>query len=650
MIPSSSEPNLLPVLAITLLHPWALWFLTLVPLVVALYLFRRRRERLPVSSLFFWRRVLRERNESAFFHRFRHIWSLLLQLLILSLLVAALAKPVRESLLTGADGTVILIDTRARMQAHPSRSSETLWQRALADAIAAAREASANREIAIVELGAESRILLPWTQDPARAEAALKELTPSDASGTSDRAFALVKWLVSHRTGNRRVLTLTPERVPTEFRSDLPAEVQLLERPLGNRVDFPNLGFTRFAAAPVPSNPESYEMVVEFENFGSQPQEGELEISYDGRRMELRPFRLGPGEVFREILSAAPKPSTAGRGWLTAKLSGMSSDSLETDNRAFAVIPPVQRPRVLLVSEGNWFLEKFLESASSVDFELITPPDWRRDFAAQFDVVVFDRFAAPDSDLVGQRAGAIYIGKSPLPEGDRIRLPTITDVESGHPLLAHVNMDDVALLTATSIGSLSNSGGWQLQPLARSADRILLAAGQRGDNSPQRIAILPFALGETDLPLRVAFPMLMHNAIFWCAQRTLDKAPDFQTGTLATFPNTGRVAALPVIDLRAAPALASAPPQFVTRLLRSGFYAYEVGGAIRWATANLEDRAESAIFATPATEPTQARTETRLPVEGARRPEGLNVWQWLGLFALLCVTAEWFLFHTRRTA
>jgi hypothetical protein len=56
-------------------------------------------------------------------------------------------------------------------------------------------------------------------------------------------------------------------------------------------------------------------------------------------------------------------PSRNARGWLTARLD--TPDALPFDNIAYAVLPAPAPHRVLLVTKGNWFLEKLLAGRST---------------------------------------------------------------------------------------------------------------------------------------------------------------------------------------------------------------------------------------------------------------------------------------------
>jgi hypothetical protein len=75
------------------LEPLAFWFALSLPVVVVLYLLKRKRVVKLVSSTLLWQRFLAENQANAPFQRLRKNWLLLLQLLMLALAVLARAQP-----------------------------------------------------------------------------------------------------------------------------------------------------------------------------------------------------------------------------------------------------------------------------------------------------------------------------------------------------------------------------------------------------------------------------------------------------------------------------------------------------------------------------------------------------------------------------
>src|SRR5439155_14432627 len=123
------------------LAPAALLFALTLPVVVVFYLLKRKRVIRLVPSTLLWQKFLAETQASAPFQRLRKNWLLILQLILLTLAVLALARPFFKTQARPAQLRVVILDASASMQAideSPSRferaRSEALkWVDSLAD-------------------------------------------------------------------------------------------------------------------------------------------------------------------------------------------------------------------------------------------------------------------------------------------------------------------------------------------------------------------------------------------------------------------------------------------------------------------------------------------------------------------------------------
>ena len=71
-------------------------------------------------------------------------------------------------------------------------------------------------------------------------------------------------------------------------------------------------------------------------------------------------------------------------------------------------------------------------------------------------------------------------------------------------------MQNVTFLRAASL-AVPQLDGWTFQTPIRAFDHPLLLTGERHATPPQRIAALALDVSDSDLPLRVAFPLLISN-------------------------------------------------------------------------------------------------------------------------------------------
>src|SRR5437762_13936841 len=95
--------------------PMAFLFFALFIPTILLYLLKQRRRRVEVSTLMFWDSILRDERTVTSIARLKKLLSLLLQLLFITLLTLAVARPLLSVKLTGARRIVMFLDTSASM-------------------------------------------------------------------------------------------------------------------------------------------------------------------------------------------------------------------------------------------------------------------------------------------------------------------------------------------------------------------------------------------------------------------------------------------------------------------------------------------------------------------------------------------------------
>jgi Aerotolerance regulator N-terminal/von Willebrand factor type A domain len=617
----------------TFLQPFAVWFLAGLPLIVLLYFLRLKRRPVTVSTHLFWQRVINEHSRRAFFQRLRHLLSLLLHLLIFALIVGALARPLFDGRIQSGTSTVILLDARARMQA-VEPDGRTRFEKALVAAREYARQGGGGREFALVTLDANASVTVPFTADEKLLRDALEKATPTDSTGDIRKAIALADSLLASRSGTRRIV-LVSDRVPGLGDRAASRSALLTPHLVGTPRD--NLAITRFATRPVPSNPATSEVLLEVRNFSDKPATTEIELTFDGRPIEVKPFTLAAGERRQEIFASVTRPARSARGWLVARIT--ASDALALDNVAYATLPPARPARVLLITRGNPFIEKFLSVDPSLKFELLAPEAWSPVLAQKFEVVIFEGTLPASLDLatIEQVGGNyLFLKSTPFPSATMLDQPLITEVDTAHPVTRLAAVQNITIGKAAAL-AVPVRDGWKFSAPLRSFDHSLIIAGERAQ---QRIVAVAFDMLESDLPLRVAFPLLMSSSIQWLAGSPPDAARAVLSGEPLTLTADERVASEPVT---VPPKVAPVPNVAgFFQPTRNGYYALS-GEPVRWLAVNTFNEAESDLRSAAQEDAPQAGWTP------APRLTALSPWQWLALAAFALFTGEWWLFHRRQT-
>jgi hypothetical protein len=612
----------------TFLHLWAAWFLAGVPLIVLLYFMRLKRRALPVSTLMFWQRIVNQSGRRSFFQRLRHLLSLLLNLLIFTLLIAALARPLLERSIQNGAGTVLILDARARMNA-VEHDGQTRFAKALAMARGHAHQISGQHQLALIIVGARPTVAVPFTSDEKPLLDALNSARPTEATDDLNAALTLADSLLASRKGENHIVLIS-DREPKAPSLHSHLITQSIATPLDN------LAITRFATRPLPASPETSELLLEIQNFGRATASTDVELSYDGRLLEVKPFTLAPGERRLEFFTSVPRPTRSARGWLKARIT--TPDALAFDNVAYATLPTTRTARVLLVSRGNAFLEKFLSVDASVKFQLITPEAWQPSLAPKFEAVIFDNTLPAEFNLTSTQGNFLFLKSTPFAAATPLEQPLVTDVDAAHPATRNVSLQNVTILHAAALTLPEPHDGWTFSAPLRSFDHALLVTGER---KQQRIAALAFDVLESDLPLRVAFPLLMNNTLHWLAGEQSAGQQSAQSGETITLTEGQRITANPVTSENE-PVSKPDIAHFL-QPMHNGYYALSDGDTMRWIAVNTFSADESDLRASGGNTPTSP------PSVALASFSNWPFWRWLAFAAFALLVAEWWLFHRRKT-
>jgi hypothetical protein len=619
------------------LAPWAFWFATILPVIVLLYLLKLKRREVPVSTLLFWQLVLRESRRRALFQRLRQWLSLLLHLLIFLLILLALAKPELGRFAKTGASTVLIIDSRARMQA-VEKDGASRFANAKKMLAAFTSRASDQNQTALIAAHAVPEVVVPFSGNEKALQQAVAALEPTDADGDLETAIRLADEILASRTGEKRIVVFTAESQSKI--QNLKSKIEFV--PVGSSQS--NVAITRFATRPLPNSPETSQVLLEIRNFSDRPASGNVEIYFDGNLIDVKPFELVANGRKLDIFPSVPRTSASSRGWLTARLD--TADALAADNEAFAVLPTREATRVLLVTRGNWFLEKMLGAHDLLKFDLLAPEAFQPAMAKNFDAVILDDFLPDGFDFQKAEGTFLFVKKTPF-AGDAkpIDQPLVTDVDDTSPLLRLVNLKNVTFLRGTDVTLPQTSGDWRFQAPLRSFEHPLVVTGSRKTGgAEQRMAAFAFDIADSDLPLRVAFPLLMSNTLEWLAGEKIDTKSNFRAGEVVELLPTQSLWTKPqrtFSPLEKIPADQMAHGSF--RQLKNGFYLVQNGDKSEWIAVNTFSEAESNLQQPPSEKSEQ--TETLHPSSLILHP----FWKYLALAAFALFTLEWWLYHRRRT-
>jgi hypothetical protein len=496
--------------AVALAAPLVLW-----------YVLRSRRPRVEVASTFLWQSTDRAVAAAVPWQRFRPDRTFWLVLAALLAGAAALARPAVPVAAIVGDHTILVLDASGSMLADEGGPTRLALARRQAQQLV--ERVGPGQLLSVVEAGPRARVLLAASDDPLAAARAVRSVQAVHGPADVADAFTLAASL--QRPGQDTVTHLyTDAVVPAEAVQLAPAG--LIVDAVGQ--DRPNLAVTRLQAVPAGAGGGAAVAFVQVSNFGllgAQARlvldvvEGEHTIPVADRRLSLAPREVA--DLVIPVDHGPVEPGTGGRqaaagewrspGVLRARVEPVgvdvtgatAADALSIDDQAWAVLSGPREVRVLIAGPENVFLVSALSAVPGV--EVTTAGGVPEDLTG-IDLLIVDRIAAPPEP----RVPTIYVGPSVPPQGvtvsGELELPVLTYQDPEHGLLADVDLSGVAIARAQAVHAPA------LRPVASGPSGPLLLAGRLG---PAPVIYLGFDLLHTNLPLQVAWPVLMANAVAW---------------------------------------------------------------------------------------------------------------------------------------
>jgi hypothetical protein len=523
-----------------------LYLLFLIPLLLLLYILRLKRKVQVVPSNLLWEQDIEDVKANTLFQKLRRNLLLPLQVLVLTLIIFAIARPFVTGAVSTAQDVILLIDASASMKATDVRESR--FESAKSSAMRIVENLGRGARMTIIRSGSSPAIISGPTSDKSVLKETISKLKPSD---TSTDLFVALQVAASLAKDMRRseIIVLSDGSgglLKNSVNVNVPVRFVKFGRDEAN-----NVGITDFQVSNEVSGQQAF---LSIHNFSLKKQSFTIELYHDNDLIDVQRLNLSPQErrsvIFNDINYID--------GSLTASID--VKDDFLIDNKAYYVLHESNKPRILIVGEGNVFLEKAIEtgfgriskekpesysdgSYSSVarrnenyssvarrnenyssvarrneNYSSVARRNENYSSVARrnekgYDAIIFDGFLPkilPDSNIM-------FVN----PDGDlpyakllsRKNKPTIIGWDKSHQLIRFVDLSELKLDFVNDYEMPS----W-MKPLVESDMSPIV---WYGENNAQRAIVLPFTIQpETgNFPLIPAFPIFMSNAINWLAGR-----------------------------------------------------------------------------------------------------------------------------------
>ncbi|HWO21222.1 MAG TPA: VWA domain-containing protein [Kofleriaceae bacterium] len=675
-------------------------------LAIGAYIIKMRRRRFEVPFSHLWKRVLEQKDANSLWKQLKRVLSLLFILAILGILLFAALDPTLGAIDRKARSVVILLDASASMKTMDGGGDEGSSQSRLDAAKAKAKhliDSMGGGDVAmIMKVDGQATPMSRFSSDGPMLNKIVDGIEASDTPADLTRALGAAADALRDRKNPLIVLVSDgayPEqqlglvtwdgkapaaaaapgpgpgqgqaqgqgkkdpKSPGDWNTKNLATVDLTNLdvrylPVGRKSE--NVGIVSFNVRRYIANKAAYEVYIEVQNFGAEPANRQLALYNGDTAVDINKIQLAPGQRIKKIYTKLPaNADNRLRAVLRPGEGAGASDLFALDDQAFALLPARKKQKILLVTIDNLFLEGALLVYDNIDERKVRPDEYERNpaIADGFDVVIFDDYTpktvppSPASLLYFHPTGP----DSPIAITREALAPHITEIDEGHPVMRWVSMSDVYMdktLVFAPDARKSES------TLAFAVRDPVIAAKRDGK---RKILAFGFSLpsmgrdSATDLPLRVAFPMLLVNALDWFAGDQTDLLTTYATGSRERVPLDGVVGATqaevkgPDGTLTQTPVIDGLATFYAAKV---GYYDVAAKGVAGATIAQIE---LAANLASPGESDIAPSTELLLGGKKLEEPEAFAIsrsrklWTYLILLAMALIAMEWVTYHRRIT-
>jgi hypothetical protein len=355
----------------------------------------------------------------------------------------------------------------------------------------------------IITAGEYTQVLISSSQDRRLLYQTLDNINPE--TGTSDMTSALeLASAITARQPDTEIIIFSDGKVNLPDQIRVQGKVRYI--PIGNNGD--NQAVSHITLENKNNNYST--AFVQVNNYAPEPVPRRLILKADGIIIDAHDLDIpahGQVSIISEII---PENTLILEAALTGK------DSLSLDDKIWAIQPVYGSHNVILVSEGNRFLETTLDLLPGINYSTYNLEEFEsrlegNNLEEKSALIIFDNHTYPVSSKLTHNL--FYIG--PITSTNEFSItgsienPIPRPNYDNDPLLAYVDLKSVSILDAHRIPLPD----WTRPVLIDEiSGEPLLFVGERAG---QRLAVMSFNPQRSDLPLQVAYPILMANLMEW---------------------------------------------------------------------------------------------------------------------------------------
>lgn len=511
---------------------WPLFLLITIPLLILLYILKRKYREEVIPSTLLWNEVYKNTRANTPWEKLRKNIMLLLQIVILLLLILSLMRPFLNFGGKTYKNIILVIDNTASMSADYGDGTRLDEAKKLAKEVLSSTKDDTNTYI--ISFDGNSNLLQNGDFNKEVSNEIISSISQSYNTGEISEILSFVKAIGEGIEEEYEVIAITDRDFSL---GDVNGKVVSLANS-GVNASIDNISH-KFLE-------DKVRVIATITNRGSGEYSGDFSI-YDGEELiTVEALELNEGENKTLTFDLSSIKSETLRGELSRK------DMILEDNTYNHVIGKKKVNKVLIVTEENLFLEKAFSSIQNTEVYKTNSAS-NLTSADSYDLYVFDGVTP---DIIPSKGSILFINPS-----SNEFFNVISGGEGGE---AKAVIGEVSKYLEDTTFTAAKYNSIEIPYYGRgflNIDEDFI--GFKGEVDGRKIAALSFDLHNSDFPLKKEFPILMYelgeNLIssgmiyknnFKAGERIIAKGVSLDANISLTYPNGDTLELSPGDEIR----------------------------------------------------------------------------------------------------
>lgn len=471
------------------LVPWAFAGLVALPIILALYFFKRKHIDVKVSSVFLWNKVSENQRAEKSIEKLKKNLLMFLQLIGAFLLVFAMTEPYIATK-SSTNKYLLVIDNSLSMAAKEGKI--TRLDMAKADAIRLVKESVKGSSFSVVTLNSSQKMVVS-----------------SDNKETVIGAISQIPQ--SAMPVDYEQMPVSSEDYNTILYSDKSLSIDNVSTQVYG-TGFDNCGIISLTTS---YNGDTVQVLGKVKNFGNVPVQKQVSIYANGKLYGSKDIAIDSGETKDVIFNRVDRNTKEIKAMLAPE------DSFSMDDTAYGTVAIGNEKKVLLSGDVNPFMERALKAVPNAKIYR----DKEGSGTSGYDLYIYD---GKLPDVLPADGHIIAINP---PSNKFFKVDGEIELQEGRLLKnSALSMTEDSSFALCKSKKITLPIGAQVIAIA---DNNPIAFVQ--SNEKQKLAVIGFELNNSDLPLKKDFPVLVYDLFNYCFPNNTQIGNNVKAGENITF-------------------------------------------------------------------------------------------------------------------